>query len=255
MFECWSLAFLFPRTEFGFKSAQTICIMSRCFPFPPPGYDKKANIVDLGLPSKGHKHKDKKIKRKKDCETNGVVHDKDRQSTTVHGTALVNDVLHSKKQRQLKSQIAAAVEQPVDRSRGGVADGADNQKHSDITICQPELYNKDKRGNGKVASKLSNFSGSSSSNGNKGIGETFPSSRHRFESDHVVAEQRHSDILTQAESGSTHDDQEWIFLHNICSYPKVKFQIKKHSGASQVWAEVLYLPSVDIYALPYVIPY
>ncbi|XP_022146974.1 glutamic acid-rich protein-like isoform X2 [Momordica charantia] len=36
--------------------------MSRCFPFPPPGYEKKARIEDVDLPKK-HKKKRKKEKR------------------------------------------------------------------------------------------------------------------------------------------------------------------------------------------------
>eukprot|EP00249_Psilotum_nudum_P008057 c21014_g3_i2 orf=245-937(-) len=230
--------------------------MSRCFPFPPPGYEKKFHLVDLGLPAKEHKHKDKKTKRKKNCETNGAVHDKDKQCTKIHGTELVNDVIHSKKQRQPKAWIATVVEHPLERSHGDAAERTGNQKHLDIAVCHPELYSKDQEANGKAASKPSILSGSLETNSNKGVGQMFISCRQHLECDHVVTRQKHSDILPQAESSnSAVDDQEWLFVHNDHSHPKVEIQTKDSGGPSQVWTEVLYLPSVDIYALPYVVPY
>lgn len=57
--------------------------MSRCYPFPPPGYQKKAPQLpaDLAQPPKDKKdrkdkHKDKKKKKKKDGDTNGDTHGK-----------------------------------------------------------------------------------------------------------------------------------------------------------------------------------
>jgi hypothetical protein len=47
-------------------------MMSRCYPYPPPGYEKEAHkLTDLAPPitkKERHKHKDKKKKKKKEKE-------------------------------------------------------------------------------------------------------------------------------------------------------------------------------------------
>ncbi|XP_024364270.1 uncharacterized protein [Physcomitrium patens] len=108
--------------------------MSRCYPFPPPGYQKKAPQLpaDLAQPPKDKKdkkdkHKDKKKKKKKDGDTNGDTHDKDSSRPSKHPrTVLISDILQPKEEKQngkvrdipsravtespLKQSTAAAVE-------------------------------------------------------------------------------------------------------------------------------------------------
>ncbi|XP_022924731.1 pre-mRNA-splicing factor 38B-like isoform X1 [Cucurbita moschata] len=52
--------------------------MSRCFPFPPPGYEKKASIQDLDL-AKKDKHKKKRKKEKRDHKEKGKSRNGDKR--------------------------------------------------------------------------------------------------------------------------------------------------------------------------------
>jgi len=72
--------------EVFFKKTLLLSVMSRCYPYPPPGYEKEAHkLTDLAPPitkKERHKHKDKKKKKKKEKEKekagdlNGEAHGK-----------------------------------------------------------------------------------------------------------------------------------------------------------------------------------
>eukprot|EP00249_Psilotum_nudum_P015293 c25247_g2_i1 orf=1627-2145(+) len=65
---------------------------------------------------------------------------------------------------------------------------------------------------------------------------------------------RHSQSVSQEGGWSPSDDLEWLFLHSKHLPSKNHVKTCENEGTSQVWANAVHLPSVDMYALPYVIP-
>lgn len=73
-------------------------------------------------------------------------------------------------------------------------------------------------------------------------------------------------VLKQPEAWSDVPDEEWLFAGGGrplgLSHPKPKAEVARgavvaasESSSVQVWAEAVFLPSCEIYALPYVVPY
>lgn len=67
-----------------------------------------------------------------------------------------------------------------------------------------------------------------------------------------------SQILTIPEMGDgsdDFDDQEWLFSSSGLRSKKAKVGSPGVESTPQVWAEAMQIESVDVFALPYVIPY
>lgn len=258
-----------------YRPAETPGTMSRCYPYPPPGYEKKAQ-VELGLSPKKekHKHKDKKRKRRKDSEINGGVHDKDKRSKDKdkdrdrdkdkekdnRRTEPLNEAHCLENGRVLGIKaVSPAVTFESTHLRGDRVQAGSSRSDGqplDSSNCEPALYNKERDANGKVDTELPLSLPRSALNTNGAVASDLaPSTRHSLGNDNDLHRQRHSQSTPQIEGAwSAVDDQEWLFVHNnhLPSKPKTK---EEERGVSQVWAEALLLPSVDIYALPYVVPY
>eukprot|EP00249_Psilotum_nudum_P015295 c25247_g3_i1 orf=2251-2760(+) len=147
---------------------------------------------------------------------------------------------------------AIAVQQPVDRGMKDAVCRSSNEQYLDSTGFQPALYTKERETDGKVDGlSPSTFLKASGTANETPAGDV--ASRFSLEGDHDRDKQRHSDSVSQG-GWSPVDDQEWLFLHSkhLPSKPNVKTE--ENRGTFQVWAEVLHLPSVDMYALPYVVP-
>eukprot|EP00249_Psilotum_nudum_P033351 c50249_g1_i1 orf=2-592(-) len=197
--------------------------MSRCHPYPPPGYEKKkVQMVDLGILTKEeriHKEKKQKKKRRKDCKVNGV-HDDGKQSNKNCQTGPVNERLYAENgsnqvtqiEKLLESEIAAAtvatLDSPFDRSGADAAGRAAKDQCLD-DICKPALYNNEGDANRKVDDAspliLSRFHVASRSS----VGDIL-TSKLTVENSCDDVRQRHSQCLSQG-GWSPFDDQEWLF--------------------------------------------
>ncbi|CAM6096641.1 unnamed protein product [Calypogeia fissa] len=295
--------------------------MSRCYPYPPPGYQKKAQLPDVNVPAKAfskekkknkEKEKDKKVKdlekekgkkskeaihkekkettgekdkekhrdkkdknkkekRKKDGETNGIGHDKDPRSSKLQRTSRTNNVLHSNEEngKVRETTVSAAVACSLGR------DGRDAAKPPDSVVGPasepPSMYiKKDHQPNGKVvpivppvvllkprgdsppdvdatpSTRPSNHSHPIDSSSRK---SNFSSQRSQKLPDFSIC-----DNLPPLASWSTLDDEDWLFPSSERLHSKPKARAEE-ATSKEVWAEAVYLSSVDMYALPYVVPY
>jgi hypothetical protein len=68
--------------------------------------------------------------------------------------------------------------------------------------------------------------------------------------------------LKQVSTWSDVPDEDWLFAGRpapgLLSHPKPKAEVERGAGGPgsvQVWAEAVFLPSCELYALPYVVPY
>lgn len=67
--------------------------------------------------------------------------------------------------------------------------------------------------------------------------------------------------LKQTSTWSDVPDEDWLFAGRPAlglSHPKPKAEVERGAGgpgSAQVWAEAVFLPSCELYALPYVVPY
>ncbi|XP_024382824.1 uncharacterized protein [Physcomitrium patens] len=272
--------------------------MSRCYPFPPPGYQKKAPQLpaDLAQPPKDKKdrkdkHKDKKKKKKKDGDTNGDTHDKDSlRPSKQPRTVLISDILQPKEEKQngkvrdvpptavterpLIQSTAAAVE-PSLVSKGEVRDGGKTLAWSVLertpvtlpVIPQP-LYSK-KEPNGKASDVKPGLvlpPESSASIGPPGSINNQPAlssvklepQRQSPKASELPSPPCEMMILKPTSSWSDTPDEDWLFAGRpLGSHLKPKAEVERGAGESsvQVWAEAVLLPSCDLYALPYVVPY
>ncbi|KAG0598327.1 hypothetical protein M758_12G063900 [Ceratodon purpureus] len=294
--------------------------MSRCYPFPPPGYEK-APQPDVAQPHKDKKdrhkdkHKDKKKKKKKDGETNGDAHDKDSSRPSKQPrTVSVNDLLQSKDEKQngkVRDVLPTAVPLAPSTSaaepslviKGEVRDGGKalargmSQRTlvippSVIPSSQP-LYSKQEP-NGKatdvkpVVSKAGVKSDAklpvvlvlpAESSGNELPSASKPGSISSIQptlpSNNNLDSQRQSPkaselvasppcemlALKQTSTWSDVPDEDWLFAGRPAlglSHPKPKAEVERGAGGAgsvQVWAEAVFLPSCELYALPYVVPY
>eukprot|EP00250_Pteridium_aquilinum_P014720 c22157_g4_i2 orf=1239-1568(+) len=101
---------------------------------------------------------------------------------------------------------------------------------------------------------LISFRAAGSSNGAATKDLVAPSSKAISEIEDELSRKRRVEFMPNVEKvWSEADDQEWLFLRDnqlqLGSEEKSSL-----AGTPQVWAEAILLPSVGIYALPYVIP-
>lgn len=242
-----------------YPSANKSGSMSRCFPYPPPGYEKKAH-VELGLSPKKEKqkHKNKKKKRKRESnKTTNDVLDKDKRSNKIYQTGLDNDGFRSKNVRLLEmndAPSAVAFEKSLVTIDRVQANSSRSEQPLDSLSHEPALYSKES--NGTVDSELPLILARPAGASNGVVASAVaPSSRCLLGDDDSLNWQRHTQFMPEVERvWSAVDDQEWLFLHNneLHLKPKAKVEV---DGSSQVWTEALFLPSVGMYALPYVVPY
>ncbi|KAI5084841.1 hypothetical protein GOP47_0001010 [Adiantum capillus-veneris] len=227
--------------------------MSRCYPYPPPGYVKKAN-VELALSAKKekHKHKDKKKKRQKDNETNGdLPRDPDKRSKKSHQVGVVinedrslangslletkvasSDALHKKTSQKLPagSSNAEVLSAGVLARNGKGHEISSKQKHELPLVS----LNAACETNGAVTCEATSSS----------VSEL------KFRGEDI----HNQYIPCVGKNWSALDDQGWLFHQSDHWSGAVPRQKVDESNSSQVWAEAMLLPSVGIYALPYVVP-
>ena len=87
------------------------------------------------------------------------------------------------------------------------------------------------------------------------------SQRQSPKSSELVASPCEMLALKPTSSWSDVPDEDWLFAgrpaHGL-SHPKPKAEVERGAGGPgsvQVWADAVFLPSCDLYALPYVVPY
>ncbi len=62
--------------------------------------------------------------------------------------------------------------------------------------------------------------------------------------------------LSQTSSWAETADEDWLFVQRpLKTHSKPKAEVDRDAEEPIVWAKAIYLPLVDIYALPYVVPY
>ena len=194
-------------------------------------------------------------------------------------TVLINDLLQPREEKQngrVRDVIpTAAVERPL--GKGEVRDGgkATIRGVSEGTppIAPQPLYNSKQEPNGKADAKpalvlLPKNSGSvPSSRPSSNLDFTQPmlpsnnvASQRQFKaSDLPTSSACEIPALKQPDIWSETADEDWLFAGRpLESHPKPKAVVDEGAAEEpplQVWAEAVYLPLVDIYALPYVVPY
>ncbi|KAH7301830.1 hypothetical protein KP509_23G045400 [Ceratopteris richardii] len=220
---------------------KTLATMSRCYPYPPPGYEKKVHVESLLSPKKEkHKHKDKKKKKRRDKEANGNsrIPDTGKRPKIYHLTGdtedkanLANGNLPSR-QAPMPATVHENSVHFFQASRQGEA-----MRTGDIatfTIKVSELNRMVETApqslQGDIVSAASEMASTSSS-------ESTMKRRVEF-------------MPCPQKDWSEVDDQEWLHGHvnrlQIC--PQGAKDV-----STQVWSDATFLSSVGIHALPYVI--
>lgn len=277
---------------------------------PPPGYDKKANVVlGLSLKKEKHKSKDKKKKRRKDSESNGdlprgelqncsygcrvrrfklvvsfpysfcnslnqkpnkkafacikrvktwdfgfcawAVSDLDKGSKEAQQTGVFKDFsLANGSLPETKATSSEAVHEKFDQRLQAYTSNAEMPSAGVLALSCKGLQTISKQG-----SQLSLVSVKVACNSNgAAVKQAAPSSRTSSKSEVKLSRESHTQYIPHVEKvWSTLDDQEWLFHHNnlLQSVPRKKLD---ESPSPVVWAEAVLLPSVGIYAFPYVVP-
>lgn len=193
----------------------------------------------------------------------------DPRSSKLQRTSRANNVLHSNEEngRVRETTISAAVACPSER------DGRDAAKPPDGVVGSashpPTMYiKKDQQSNGKVGPNLPPVVLSTALGGSPDV-EAVPSTRpsnhnHLIESSRKpnFSSQRPQELpdfsicdnLPKLATWSTLDDEDWLLpsSERVRAMPKARVD---EDASQEVWAEAIYLSSVDMYALPYVVPY
>lgn len=200
-----------------------------------------------------HKHKDKKKKRRRDSEANGEPrpHDKDKRSKKDHRVGHSKDLpsLANGSLSETKASTSVAVHentlQVLQANNYGekvLADGglANNRKGLEPSCMVDSQI------------PLISLRATGSSNG-AAAKDIFPSSKVVSEIEDELNRQRRVEFMPHVEKvWSAVDDQEWLFL---CDNQLRLGEKERLAGETpHVWAEAILLPSVGIYALPYVVP-
>lgn len=207
----------------------------------------------------------------------GVGSDTDSQrSSKLQWTDLVNNSLHKEKQNgrvQSESHPSAAFEQPF--GKGETWDGGKALVLSErtSTISPLPLYNIKEGPNGNAVSKPllifplkknSSFPSrpsresniqSLSSDSKDGV-----SQRQQKIANLATTSACEMPPLSQTSSWAETADEDWLFVQRpLKTHSKPKAEVERDAlpiaEEPMVWAKAIYLPVVDIYALPYVVPY
>lgn len=134
-------------------------------------------------------------------------------------------------------------------SRSGATENTGIEQRVDSRNSLPALYNKDQAINGKAEIQLPSVSMRPSISSHA---ESDGPPRDKLDND--LQDLRYTLSFPVKEAWSDVDDQGWLFDSNhLQSKPKAVMEVDK--GIPQVWSEALHLESVDIHALPFVIPY
>ncbi|BBN05740.1 hypothetical protein MPTK1_3g15600 [Marchantia polymorpha subsp. ruderalis] len=233
----------------------------------------------------------KREKRKKDVETNGTSHgDKDPRSSKLQRTEVLHSTEENGRVREIKT-TAAVVARPLDRDGKDAAkaldkDGKDGAKPLDRDgkdAAKPRgsvggpatrpssMYSKEQhQPNGKVDRTLPPIVLSKPVTGDSPpavkVEEAAPSSRPSNHNHHIDSNNSGShrpsklpdfsvcDTMPQRTSWSAIDDEEWLSPSSEQVHQKPKAKVEEDTP-QQVWADPIYLESVEMYALPYVVPY
>ncbi|MCO5586599.1 hypothetical protein L7F22_040540 [Adiantum nelumboides] len=226
--------------------------MSRCYPFPPPGYDKKAN-VELALSAKKekHKHKDKKKKRRKDIETNGdIPRDPDKWSKKSHQVGVViNEDLSLANGSFFETKVTSSDALHEKTSQRLLA-GSSNAEVLSARVLARNGEGHELNGKQKHELPMVPLNAACGSNGAMAC-EATSSSVSELKS--KVEDYTHY-IPCVEKNWSVLDDQEWLFQQSGYLLGAAPRQKVDERNVSQVWAEAVLLPSLNIYALPYVVP-
>ncbi len=205
----------------------------------------------------------------------GVASDTDSlRSSKLQQTDLVNNLLHEEKQNgrvQSKSNPSAAVEHPLGKGEtgdGGKALGLSERMH---TTSSPPLYNIEEGPNGNAVAKpllvlplkknanfLSRPSRESNIQSQSLDHNDVVSQRQQKAANLPTTSACEMLPLSQTSTWSETVDEDWLFVQRPLkthSKPKANVDRDAQEPTTQVWAKAIYLPAVDIYALPYVVPY
>ncbi|KAL5702887.1 hypothetical protein ACHQM5_028049 [Ranunculus cassubicifolius] len=93
--------------------------MSRCFPFPPPGYEKKARTEEVELQIKDKQKEKKHKKEKKDKKKEGKDKDKDRSKDKDRDKKERKEKHKDKKSKDKRKTDESKLEGPGECSNGG----------------------------------------------------------------------------------------------------------------------------------------
>ncbi|KAI5079791.1 hypothetical protein GOP47_0005270 [Adiantum capillus-veneris] len=247
--------------------------MSRCYPYPPPGYEKKAYVEPpLSQKKEKHKHKDKKRKRKKEKEINGDLRPQHNPSEKNHqkknhqsgpGEDLPNSAhgFYSKHMPNLANgvrfQVAPASAEGNLPQRQAIRSAA---VHKDTTQILQASRTRERQleGNGLelncVADQTPLVSCRAAASGNGAATNDLvpPRSLVVSEIEDELNRKRRVEFIPHVEKvWSAIDDQEWLFLCDNELQIGANEMVKAESA--QVLTEAVLLPSVGIYALPYVV--
>lgn len=247
--------------------AKALGTMSRCYSYPPPGYEKKAYVEPplspKGVQKEHHKHKDKKKKRRKDKETNGDSrpHDKDKrlkrnhQSGHVEGMPSLANGVHAEDAPNLVNGNLTRAEAVHVQTKILQASKTKERKPAhDVG----DLHRKGLELNGLVdQTPLISVSFQVSTCGNGAAKSDHhvqpPPSIAVLEIENEVNRKRRVEFMPHTEQvWSAVDDQEWLFLRDNQLQIRPK-ETEKAERASQALANAILLPSVGIYALPFVV--
>jgi hypothetical protein len=176
-----------------------------------------------------------------------VITDNDKRPHKLPRIALSSD-LYAENGRRIPEAKEFAV-QLAPSNRSGAADSTGIEQRVDSRNTLPALYNKVQETNGKVDSRLPLVSMRPSISSHAEAGGPL-----RGKIDNDLQDLRYTLSFPVKEAWSDFDDQGWLFDSNhLQSKPKAVMEVDK--GIPQVWSEALHLESVDIHALPFVIPY
>ncbi|KAH7297131.1 hypothetical protein KP509_26G055100 [Ceratopteris richardii] len=223
--------------------------MSRCYPYPPPGYVKKANgELAFSTKKEKHKHKDKKKKRRKDSETNGdLPRDLDRWFKKSHQIGVGSKEEPTLENGRLPEPNFA---ESYDRSGQKLQANTVNAKLPSLDVG-PDRNGIRHAVNRQAEHVINLFSTKDACESNDILWSeaTVPLNRG------VKLREDHIQIIPPDEQGwSALDDQEWLAYRKNYHHLAPKKGLADNSTL-HVWEEVVLLPSVGIYALPYVVPH
>ncbi|KAF5184387.1 myb-like protein X [Thalictrum thalictroides] len=203
----------------------------------PKDHRNTLNIKPIQIPKDSEKSgsMDENLRKRKDCETNGLLHD--------------NDVRLNKLPRPTFSSPPPIVNgrkselcQPATQFASAMHGGAKNIK----------VDYKEHKVNGLIQSQPTSLSSTNSSiphvpseNGEASTKPPHPDSKY--------LNQIHS--VPKMDDWSDFDEQEWLFSNDNLQVKKPKMVSSGVDGSPQVWDRALRIDSADVCALPYVIPY
>jgi hypothetical protein len=195
------------------------------------------------------------------------------RSSKLQRTGLVNDLLHEDKQNgrvQSESYPSAAVERPLGKGENG--DGGEGPPLG-LTERTPTnsphlLYDTKEGPNGNAVAKPLLVLPLKRSSSIPSRPSREPSIQlHSLDSSDIVSQRQQVAAnlpttsasetlpLMQTSIWSETADEDWLFVRRpLKTHSKPKAEVDAEEPA-QVWAKAIYLPAVDIYALPYVVPY